>query len=136
MFHAVGRPFIRHYNAKYGLANPWGQEWEEQSQAYLHYLMVVQSYNTYHAKFTRSFPQQLQHDIADRITMNVATPNVILDNTIQWPDDINILEHLTPVNPPAGGYQHLELHDRAQIHQVPSSAVDFRALSLHSVSRC
>ena len=118
MFHAVGRPFVQHYNAKYGLANPWGQEWEEQSQAYLHYLMVVQSYNSYHAKFARSFDRGLQHDIADRITNNVATPNLILDATIQWPDGINLQEHLTPVNPPAGGYQHLELHDRAQIRQV------------------
>ena len=54
----------------------------------------------------------------DRITNNVATPNIILDDAIQWPDNINISEHLTPVNPPAGGYQHLELHDRDQIRQV------------------
>ena len=118
MFHAVGGPFVQHYNDKYGLANPWGQEWEQQSKAYLHYLMVVQSYNSYHAKFPRSFDQQLQHDIVDRITNNVATPNMIVDDNIQWPNGINILERLTPVNPPAGGYQYLELHDRAQIRQV------------------
>ena len=118
MFHAVGPRFIRHYNQRYNLANPWGQEWEEQSMAYLHYLMVVQSYNAYHPKFPRSFPQQLQEDCVDRITLNISTPNILLDPALQWPNSVDVRASLTPVNPPPGDWLMVEMHERERIQQV------------------
>ena len=132
MFHAVGPDFIQHYNTKFGLDNPWGQEWEEQSLAYLHYLMVVQSYNTYHPKFDRAFPPELQEDCVDRICLNVATPNLLLDPLTQWPDNINVSGHLTPVQPPAGpGWRRIPVHDRRQIRQVARD--QSRLLTAHSI---
>ena len=86
--------------------------------AYLHYLMVVQSYNAYHPKFSRSFPVELQEQCMDRITFNVATPNIILDDRIQWPDGIDIRAGLTPVQPPRGNYDVVRLHERQRIRQV------------------
>ena len=118
MFHQVGARFIQHYNRKFGLAAPWGREWEQSSMAYLHYLMVVQSYNAYHPKFSRSFPLELQEQCMDRISFNVATPNIIMDDRIQWPDGINLMAGLTPRQPPAGDYQMVRLHQRQEIRQV------------------
>ena len=117
MFHAVGAPFIAHYNAKYQLPMPWGREWEEQNMAYLQYLLVVQSYNSYHAKFPRSFPQQLQEEVVDRITLNMGTPNMIRDPDIQWPEGVDILASIPPIRNLAG-FQHLVIHQRDQIRQV------------------
>ena len=117
MFHAVGAPFIAHYNAKYHLAVPWGREWEEQNMAYLQYLLVIQSYNRYHSKFPRSFPQQLQEEVVDRISLNVATPNMFRDPDIQWPEGVDILASIPPTRPLAG-FQHLLIHQRDQIRQV------------------
>ena len=128
MFHAVGAPFIAHYNAKYNLAVPWGREWEEQNMAYLQYLLVVQSYNRYHGKFPRSFPQQLQEEMVDRISHNVATPNMIRDPDIQWPAGVDILASIPPVRPLAG-FQHLLIHQREQIRQVCTILVtDYKML--------
>ena len=115
MFHAMGAHFVQHYNQKYNLAVPWGREWEEQSMAYLHYLLVVQSYNAYHPKFPRSFPQQLQEQCVDRICFNVSTPNLILDPAIQWGFDLR-----ASVSPtvPLAGWQLVLSHERARIRQV------------------
>jgi hypothetical protein len=132
MFHAVGSHFIQHYNNKYGLATPWGREWVEQSMAYLHYLMVVQSYNAYHAKFARSFPPGLQGECVDRITHNIGTPNLLLDPAIQWPDGIDVQAPLTPVQHPTGGYQMLHMHERDQIRQVTHSFIVFYCNTLYS----
>ena len=120
MFHAVGPQFIQHYNRKFGLATPWGREWEQSSMAYLQYLMVVQSYNAYHPKFARSFPVELQEHCMDRISFNVATPNLILDDQIRWPDGVDVRAGLTPVQRPSGNYNMVRLHERARIRQANS----------------
>ena len=115
MFHAMGPAFIQHYNQKYDLANPWGREWEQQSMAYLHYLLVVQSYNAYHPKFPRSFPAQLQEQCVDRICFNISTPNLFLDPAIQW--GFNALASVPPEQPLAG-WDLVLSHERARIRQV------------------
>ena len=118
MFHSVGERFIQHYNQRYQLAVPWGLEWAEQSMAYLHYLLVVQSYNSYHSKWPRSFPPGLQDDVVDRITVNIALPNLLLDPAPQWPDGVVVSATLPPQRRPAGNWQMLQMHQRQQLRQV------------------
>ena len=118
MFHSVGARFIDHYSNRYQLAVPWGLEWAEQSMAYLHYLLVVQSYNAYHSKWPRSFPPGLQEDCADRISFNIGLPNLLLDPAPQWPDGVVVSATLPPQRRPAGNWETLQMHQRQQIRQV------------------
>ena len=78
----------------------------------------MQSYNSYHSKWPRSFPPGLQDDVVDRISFNIALPNLLLDPAPQWPDGVVASATLPPQRRPAGNWHMLQMHQRQQLRQV------------------
>ena len=90
---AVGQPFIQHFNNKYG--RKLGEEWAEYSLLYIEFLVATALYNRLHPKFFRTFPEELQLKIADRLLHLLSFPNLLLTLHIEWRLNIHLVP--TPV---------------------------------------
>ena len=85
-FDPVGQEFINRYNHLYG--GQLGPSWAECSKTSILWIVACGLYNRFHPKFVRSFSDEFQVMIAERILFCMNTPNIVLDDTIQWDQDI------------------------------------------------
>ena len=85
-FDPVGQNFINRYNHLFGV--DLDASWGEVSLATIEWIAAVGLYNRFHPKFVRRFPDAFQVMIAERILFCMETPNIILDQHIQFDQDI------------------------------------------------
>ena len=64
-FLPIGQPFVEHNNDKFN--SNWGDEFGDYCFAYLVYLCCVSQHNSFHPKFHRSAPADLQASILSTI---------------------------------------------------------------------
>lgn len=90
---AVGVEFIDSYNKRYSMN--LSSEWTEYNMLYIEFLVAISLYNRFHPKFSRTAPQELQVEIADRVLLLLSFPNLLLVPEIKWSLDVQLIP--TPV---------------------------------------
>ena len=94
-FDPVGQGFVNRYSHRYGVQ--MDPSWAEVSMASIHWIAATGLFNRFHPKFARRFPAEFQVEIAERILFNLETPNIILDDNIEFIQNIHAFPTATNI---------------------------------------
>jgi hypothetical protein len=102
------------YNLRYISPAPLGIEWEESSERYTDYLLVVSMINLTHPGWGRTLPPQLQIMCAERILFGLNVRNMFTDGGLVWGVlggvVVEVRARMTAVMTPAG-FRDMEIGD-------------------------